>query len=216
MDAQTILSTARSGSVPSDWNVWPLRVDVVRRGLLGWVGAGLVGLVLFAGAAKATIPSNFEQGGFAIVVTLLLLGMLAVVGFGGFGVVIYDLWRLAHADEYLLVITPDDFVRATPGHIVHVPIENISFITLRGVRPPRFSGPSDAPSGAAGQRLPSSIRISPLAPVRQPRSSPSLAFVDTRDDAEVVVATDDSFESMYVLEQVLSDRVAAKERRRLA
>jgi hypothetical protein len=215
MDAQQIISTVRSGQVPSTWNVWPLNVTRVRHGLLGWAGTALIGFVLLVPAALATIPSNFESGTGRAVFTVLLLGLLGMLAFGGLGILLFDIWRLLHADDYYIVMTPDDFVKITPRKIVHVPMENVRHVTLRGRRGAQQQAAEDVATLGGSSRGPApsgSIAISPFFRSRQPRTSPSLAFMDSRDDSVVAVARDDSFEDLGVMEQILSDHAARKQR----
>ncbi|HET9980769.1 MAG TPA: hypothetical protein VFQ32_10010, partial [Ktedonobacterales bacterium] len=47
---------------------------------------------------------------------------------------------------------------------------------------------------------------------REPKRAPTLAFLDTRTNTEVVVATDDSFDDIPTLEQVISYLVDARKR----
>jgi hypothetical protein len=218
MDAQQIMSTVRSGQVPVGWNIWPLNVERVRKGLLSWFGIALLGFVLFIPAALATIPANFEHGAGGAFVTLLLLAVLATLAFGGLSIVLYDIWRLRHADEFYIVMTPDDFVETAPRRTVHVPMEYVKYVTLRGARASQQEAVQDVASvrGRAGSGSVGTISITPYMRPRQPRTSPSLAFVDARDDSVVKVASDDSFENLFVLEQVLSDLSSRKQRSRPA
>jgi hypothetical protein len=212
MDAQAILSTVRSGDIPHDWNVWPLRVERVRRGLFGWLAMGAFGFLLLIPAIIVTVPANFRGSVFGTIVTLLLLAMLAAIAFGGVGVAIYDIWRIQHADEFYIIMTPDAFLKVTPSEMVLVPMDNVQYVTLRGVRTNQQQSSSDLRTLGSG----GGIRIAPYIRPRQPRTSPTLAFVDSRDERTVMVATDDSFESLYVLEQLLNDHVANKLRTRMA
>jgi hypothetical protein len=214
MDPQTIIETARSGNVPYQWNVWPLRRDRVRRSLLGWAALSLVGFALLIPAAISTIPSNFETSAFRADVTLLVLLIFAALAVGGLVFAVLDGLRLARADQYLLIMTPDDFVKVTPRGVIHVPMEHIAHVTLRGVKTPQERFAEERGGSNLVDRL--SRMVGPGSARREPRSAPSLAFIDTRTNSEVVVATDNSFEDLIVLEQILSGHVFAKERRHLA
>ena len=215
MDAEAMLATARSDQVPSAWNVWPLNRDRVKRSVLGWAAVGLFGLILLVGAVAATVPVNFERGTLAVIVTSLLLLILATMAFGGLGIAVYDLWRLLHADEFWLVITPDDYLMAQPGKLTHVPMESIGYITLRGVKSPQMREME-----RNRQNMEHSNTITRMSnifiPRRQPASAPSLAFVDLRNEGQVVVGTDNSFDDLYVIEDVLQFMVEAKHRSRPA
>src|SRR5262245_43642687 len=112
MDTQLLLSTARSGNVPDTWFVWTLRRDYVLRSVAKWAVAGVIFLFLLIVVFLATFPENFQLGGFSFVATSLLLLVLAAVAFGGLGIAVYDAWRVAHASDFLLVITPEDYLKA--------------------------------------------------------------------------------------------------------
>ena len=45
-----------------------------------------------------------------------------------------DINRLRLAGRYLLVMTPDDFLKRTPGGVTHVPMEHVTDLRLVGVR----------------------------------------------------------------------------------
>jgi hypothetical protein len=204
---QMILATARSGSLPQGWFVWHLRRDWVLRAALGWALTALFGFVLFVPIALATVPSNFQRSAALAVFTAVLLIVLGAVGFGGLGLMIGDLVRVARADQYLLVMTPTDYVKQVPGRLTHVPMSAVAYVTLKGVR--RGGGGPAAQSqtpvppppgfmGGMGGRLSfgSGYR-------REMRRPPSLAFLDLRTQREVIVSTDDAFDALPVLEEVL-------------
>ena len=212
MDAQAILSTVRSGDVPADWNVWPLRVDRVRRGMYGWLGRAAFGFLLLIPATIITVPANFKGNVVGEFLTLLMLVILAALAFGVLESPSTMSGVFSMPSEYYIIMTPDDFLKSTPHAIVHVPMENVQLVTLRGVRTnAQQSGQELRTLGAGG-----GIRISPFIRQRQPKTAPTLAFVDGRDERTVLIATDDSFESLYVLEQMLNDYVANKQRTRMA
>ncbi len=214
MDTQAILEKARSTDVPDSWNVWPLRVERVRRSALGWSICAVVGVALLVPAALATIPYDFTHGvGLSLFATVLLT-LIGAVAFGSAGIAVYDIWRLIHANEYLMVITPDDYLRVGPGNKqMHVPIEDIAHVTMRGVK---VNAPYDAMREADFANMSAMKRITRVAgnfySPREPKRAPVLAFMDTRNDTEVVVATDNSFDDIATLEQVISYLVDAKKR----
>ena len=210
MEADAILQRARSGDVPSNWTVWPLRRNVVRRSALGWSFAGVFGLIVFAVAASQMIPGNFTHGGGAIAISGLVLILLAIMGIGRAGLAVYDFWRIAHADQYLLVVTPDDYLKVEPNKITHVPMENVAYVTLRGVKIQRPQGQYREPGGP--QALTSMTRMVGIG--RQPKQAPTLGFIDTRTDKEVVVCTDNSFDEMLAIEEVLAVQSDNKSRTR--
>lgn len=207
MDAQTVLEVARSkAQLPSGWYVWQLRRDVVRRAALGWVAAAIVGFALFIPALVLTVPGNYALGVAASIFTTLLLGLLAAIAFGGGSIAVYDIWRLLHASDFVLIMTPEDYVKATPRKTTHVPMEFVTNITLRGVRVPLAESPQVMARG-----MPAAT-VGRMFGTRQPRQPPSLAFEDMRTHREVVVATDDSFDALVALDEVLNLMVDARSR----
>lgn len=214
MDAQTIMETARSGKVPDTWNVWPLRVERVRRSALGWSLCALAGFIILIPVVISTIPYNFTHGTALAIFAIVILMLVGAVAFGSLGVAIYDLWRLIHASEYLLVITPEDYLRLGPGNKqTHVPIEDIAYVTMKGVKVNDSYAEARA---ASASNMSAMKRISHVAgnfySPREPKRAPTLAFLDTRTNTEVVVATDDSFDDIPTLEQVISYLVDARKR----
>jgi hypothetical protein len=192
--------------------VWPLRRERVLRSVLGWAAIGVIGCVLLALVASQTVPGNFQHGAWGIVLTSVLLIALILMGFGGIGFAGYDLWRLAHANDFLLVMTPDDYVKAEPGKITHVPMADVAYVTLRGVPTPEERAPTTAEIIGSMQRGGRLTRfMGDLTYRRQPRQAPSLAFLDRRTNREVVVSTDNFFDELLALEQILSMHARAKE-----
>ena len=214
MDAQTILDTARSGKVPDTWNVWPLRVERVRRSALGWSLCALAGFIILIPVVISTIPYNFTHGTALAIFAIVILMLVGGVAFGSLGIATYDIWRLIHASEYLLVITPEDYLRVGPGSRQrHVPIADIAYVTMKGVK---VNDPYAAARAADPSNMSALKRISHVAgnfySPREPKRAPTLAFLDTRTNTEVVVATDDSFDDIATLEQVISYLVDARKR----
>jgi hypothetical protein len=206
-DAQAVLALARSGSAPHDWYVWPLRRDRVQRAALGWGGITLFGFFLFVPLVLATVPSNFEHGTGLIVATLVLLALVGGVAFGGASLLVADVGRLARLDAHTLVITPEYFLKAEPGRTTFVPMSAVAYVTLKGVK---VAGtPQDRAAEAATARAgpPGGMAGTGWRPIgfrREPTRAPSLAFLDVRTNAEVIVATDDTYEELTVLTEVLN------------
>jgi hypothetical protein len=215
-DVQSIIARARSGDVPSSWNVWPLRRGRIARGMPGWAFIALAGLILFVFALFIMIPENFQQGTWVAALSLVLLSLFAIMGFGGGAILWADLRRVTLWGHYLLIMTPDEFVKVEPRRITHVPMDQITDVTLKGVRIPQQE--PEAHDGGFG-----AIGISQFTRFfggfimgRRPKGAPSLAFRDKRTKRVVVVAKDDSFDDLVALEQVLQIHVGAKQRRRPA
>lgn len=217
MDAQGILEKARSSDVPDSWNVWPLHTERVRRSSLGWGAVAIASFILLAFVVSATVPYDFTHGTGRAVFAAVLLTLVGSVAFGSMGIAVYDIWRLLHAGEFLLVITPDDYLRVEPGNKqTHVPIEDIANVTMRGVK---VNMPQEAMRDADFSNLTPMKRLSRVAgnfyTPREPKRAPVLAFVDTRTNTEIVVARDNSFDDLATLEQVISYLVDAKKRSRV-
>lgn len=217
MDAEIILEKARSNAVPDSWNVWPLHVERVRRSAIWWGICAVVGFALLVPVVIATIPYDFVHGTALSIFATLLLILVGTVAFGSLTIAVYDIWRLLHAGEYLLVITPDDYLKVTPGNKqTHVPIEDVAHVTMRGVK---VNAHHDAMREADFSNMTAMKRITRVAgnfyTPREPKRAPVLAFMDTRTNTEVVVATDNSFDDIATLEQVMSYLVDAKKRSRV-
>jgi hypothetical protein len=213
MDAQMIVATARSGEAPGTWMVWPLRRDFIRNSILRWLAVTVVGFLLFIPAIISTVPGVFSLRGFSFVLTGIILLALGALAFGALGITLYDTWRLLHANDYWLVITPDEYIRSTSrGKIIHVPLESIDSITLKGVRVSLDS--AETPFDGTGAGVNPLLRVpTRLSNYRKRRATPSsLAFLDTRTGQEVIVATDAAFDELVGIEYVLSMQVDLKQR----
>ena len=209
-EARQIIQTATSQPAPAGWYVWPLRRDRVGRSALGWAAASLFSFALLIPVAIDTVPGNFRAGGGLAVFTALILAILGVVAFGSLSLLWTDLSRYMQADRYLLVMTPTDFLKVEPRRIIHVPMDAVAHVTLKGVDlsglPPDEQArlrasppPTPRSSGPAWSQWSLGLRVR-----REPRRAPSLAFFDTRAQREVIVSNDDSFDALSTLERVLS------------
>lgn len=214
MDTETILATARSGHAPSEWTIWPLRRDKVLKSGLQFLALGLLGTAILIPVALATIPDDFSQDSVRFVVVGVVLLLLATMAFGGLGIATYDFYRVANASRYLLVLTPDDFVLQTARRTVHVPMEDVQYLTLKGSKVTQ-RGPDPSATVAGMSSMTGIGRIFGLAGIgRKPREAPSLAFIDKRTGREVLVSRDNSFDELDALDEVLGMYVFNKERTR--
>lgn len=202
MDPQQILATVRSGSCPASWSVWRLQRDFVARGAVEWAVGSVIGFGLLVPIFLTTVPANF-QNGVGAVFTSILLTVFGALAFGSLALLVSDLRRLARADQYLIVLTPGDYLKLEPGRTTHVPMQHIGFVTLKGVKAPEQPGRADAQSQGGIMRPWFGGR--PMRR-REPRRPPSLAFVDLRTNRTVVVSTDDSFGELSALEYALAAR----------
>ncbi len=221
MDAETVLATARSGVMPDHWHAWPLRKDFVLRSAIKWTVAGLLLLAFFAFIVYSTVPYNFQYGGTgAVIFSVVIIAVSGTAAFGSLGIALYDLWRIVNAERYLLVMTPEDYVKAEPRKITHVPMDAVAYVTLRGVKSPEMRAYEEAAAGRESRDIFQSRSLDRVTRTiggatqrRQRAQTPTLAFLDTRNNKEVIVATDASFDELPALEYVLKLELYENERR---
>jgi hypothetical protein len=218
MDAQEIVSIAKSGNIPTSWNVWPLRRDELIRASLTWLLFGVVGTGLLAIVMYFTIPDNFTQGPTKIALSLAMYLVLGTMGLGGLYLFFGHVGRYLRAGDYILIMTPDDFVKAVPGNtIIAVPMSDIGGILLRGVR--RVEQSAQGPGGAfsemglrrVGGMLGTGAAFFGFGR-HERRQQPRLSFIDQRTAKVVIVAEDNAFDDLGALDEVLRTYVHAKER----
>jgi len=220
MEAAEILERTRTGEeTPAGWIVLPLLTRKVAMAVVGWafgiiIGFGLLGLI-----GSIVIPYNYEQGVFAGCFTTFLLGITLFIGVGSLWALIADIRRLRQADKYLIVITPEDFVKQQGDKIVHVPLTYVRHVTARGVPPPDRSVNRNALSEIprAGENMagfmfgraffPSGMRQRR----KRMRTPTTLAFLDARTDNEVVIATDNSYGDTFEIAAYLKQYAAKQQ-----
>jgi len=211
VDLNAMQYRAREDVVPAGWYVWPLRRGSVLFSALKWGALALIGFGLFIPALVAMVPSNFDGDAVKGVLSSAILVILGAVAFGASGVALHDLWRALRANDYLLVMTPDHYVKFTPGGAIHVPMSEIAYVTMRGVRLPEPAADAPQPdiwnsmSAVNGMFFRGGATIDNLMRRNYRRAPASLAFLDLRHRREVIVATDDAFDALPILEQVLRD-----------
>ena len=218
MEAAEILERAKTGEeTPQGWLVLPLLTRKVATGAVGWALGMIVGFGLFAIIASIVIPYNYEQGVFSGCFTTFLLGMTLFIGVGSLWALVSDIRRLRRADQYMIVITPDDFVKQEGDKIVHVPLMYVRHVTARGARPPDRTAGRDAMAEVprAGENMvgfmfgraffPSGMRQRR----KRMRTPTTLAFVDSRTDEEVVIATDSSYGDTFEIAAFLKQYAAS-------
>jgi hypothetical protein len=210
MEPQEIVATAESGSYPANWHVWTLRRGLVFREVAWQTFISIFGFILLGYGLYATIPDNFTQGAWKIGLTISLLLLFAVMAFGGLALMTGDINRLRLAGRFLLVMTPDDFLKRTPSGVIHVPMEHVTDLRLVGVKT-RTQEDFDHPGSALQRMRPMSL-LNGVSLTRTPRIQPKLTFVDDRTDKLVVVGQDHAFEDLGALEYILRIYVGDKER----
>ena len=218
METESILERVRGGLAPSEWNVWPLRRAYVRTSAFKWGMLSIVGFAIFIPVSAIAIPADFVgQSQLVQMLALLMLLLLAALAFGSLGIVGHDLWRLARAKDFWLVITPETFIKAEPRRVTATPLEHVANLTLKGVRIPDEDGNADTSASMSqfiiGGRLVQFANRAGIPGVthRRERGNASLAFRDARDNKVITVCTDDSFDHMGAIYEILRDRAAARE-----
>ena len=218
MEAAEILEKARASGeeTPPGWLVLPLLRNKLVSGMFGWAVGALIGFGLFAFIASVTIPYNFQQGFFTGCFATVLMLMTLFIGGGSVWSLILDARRLRHIENYLIVITPDDFVKRENDNIVHVPLMYVRHVTARGVPPPDRSAPRNAMGEVpgAGENVAGFIFGRAFFPSGQKmrrkrmRTPTTLAFLDSRTDSEVIVATDTSYGDTFAIAAYLKQYAA--------
>lgn len=218
MEAAEILERARADEEsPPGWLVLPLQKRRVATSIAGWAAGILIGFGLFAFIASATIPYNYQHGFVSGCFSTILLGFSLFIGIGSLWALVSDARRLQRAERYLIVITPDEFVKQEGSTIVHVPLTYVRHVTARGAPPPERLAPGrnnlrDIPS--AGEHLGGFIFGRALFPQgfrqrrKRMRTPTTLAFLDSRQNVEVVVATDNSYGDTFEIAAYLKQYAA--------
>ena len=217
MDSSEILMQARSGpDAPHGWIVLPLLRSKLLTGMFGWVFGILLGLGLFVALAFIVIPYNYEHGTFAAVFSTILLGLLLFIGLGSLWSLLADIRRLRQLDKHVIIITPDEFVKQEGDKVIHVPLMCVRNVTARGVAPPdhasssangrldRFDAMPSAGENVMGVFAGRGFTPSGMQWRRKRMRTPtSLAFIDSRDDSEVTVVTDEAYGDPFTIAALL-------------
>ncbi len=215
MQAEEILAQVKTGAGKQGWVVFPLLRDKVLWAIAGWIFGILIGLLLLAVIVPVVVPYNYERSVFSIIFTSLLLGVLVAVVIGSAVLLVIDIRRLLHANEHMIVITYEDFVKQEGEKIVQVPLSHVRHVTPRGRSPleqsaikteneQRKSAGGNMFGFLLGRGVPSSRTRR-----RRMRAPTSLAFLDARDDTEVIVVSDEYFGDPFVIANVLKDYTAS-------
>ncbi len=220
MNAKEILVQARANVKESDdWAVFPLLRRQVIGGLAGWIFGVLLGSGLLAIAVPAIIPYNYERGVASIIFATLLLAAIAFIAIGSVVLLIVDIYRLIHADEHMIVITNENFVKQEGKKIIHVPLANVRHVTPRGRAPidrsteteqvdvKQIPGIGESTMGFLfGRGMTSSGMRWRRKGMRTPTS---LAFIDARTNTEVTVVNDQTYGDPFIIAAVLKKYIAS-------
>jgi hypothetical protein len=210
MEAADILARAKSGEeIPQGWVVFPILRTKLATGIFGWFLGIIIGFGLFAFMASDVIPYNYQRGFLAAAFTTLFLGIFLFIALGSIWCLIVDVRRLRAADTHIIVITPDEFVKQAGTKIIHVPLMYVRYVTIRGRSrssdriPSKESVMNEIPN--AGDNISGFLFGRGIVPSgfrtwrKRMRTPTSLAFLDTRDDSEVIVLTDDAYGDPYLI-----------------
>ena len=218
MEPSEILVQVRTSSeTPKGWIVLPLVRNNVLLSIAGWILGIVLGLGLFAAMAFSVIPHNYMYGILPAVITTLFLGLFLFVGLGSIWALIADVIRLIQADQHLIVITPDAFVKQEGEKVIHVPLMYVRHVTARGAPPPDRSTKSidNRPTPNLGENVMSLFAGRAMTSSgmrwrrRRMRTPTSLAFVDSRTDHEVIVVNDKSHGDPFMIAALLKQYAAS-------
>lgn len=217
MEAKEIVTIAKTSSEPpAGWIVLPLSRQRMMPGIVGWTFGIIMGLGLFAMAAEIVIPVNYEQGLAATIFTTFLLSVLLFIGLGSVWSLVHDIRRYLLSEQHIIVITPDEFVKQEGKKIISVPLANVSQVTARGTPPPdRTPGKQSEVRQIPGLRervtglFAGPVAVGEGARRRRRRLPTSLAFVDTRTNDEVIVATDGAYGDPFMIAALLKQHASA-------
>lgn len=206
---QILAQTSSQEGVPQDWLVFSLIRSKVFFGILGWIFGTLAGGLLFIFMAPIMIPHNYLNGIASAIITTLILLIVLFICLGSLWSLIVDALRLSHADKHVIILTPDDFVKQEGKKIIHVPMDEVKHVTVRGPAPVDRSLESarqDAQVGGAAENIASlfvgrRVAESPRRGVKKKRmrTPVSLAFIDGRTETEVRVLADSSYGDPYYI-----------------
>ncbi|MDQ2907673.1 MAG: hypothetical protein M3Y81_29545 [Chloroflexota bacterium] len=217
MEATEILTQAKAEEgAPGDWIILPLQRRKVVLGIVGWIFGIILGAGLLALLGPIIIPYNYLQGAFQAVLSTILLGVLFFIALGSAWALYIDVRRLRQRDQHVIVITTEDFVKQEGQKILHVPLANVRYVTARGRPKPDRTAPKENPLGhmTVGENVTGFIFGRAFTPSgmkqkrKNMRTPASLAFIDTRNDREVVVVSDTAYGDPFMIAAFLKKYAA--------
>ncbi len=222
MEAEEILTRAKnSAEIPEGWVVLPLLRRKVLFGLLEWIIGIVMGLGLFVLVASIVIPYNYQHGPGPAIFSTIFLALFLFIFLGSIYLLITDIRRLRNAERHIIVLTPQDFVKQEGEKVIQVPLTHVRYVTARGRPKPdqttsTESNVREVPSASEnmlgfvfGRGLTTAGRRWKRNRMRTPTS---LAFLDTRNDEEVIVVNDTSYGDPFMIAAVLKQYAASVQR----
>ena len=223
MQAEEILSRAKTADDADNWAVFPLLRSKIIQAIIGWIFGILIGGAILAFMLPIVVPYNYQHGAFSIILTSLFLGMLLFIAIGSACLLIIDIRRLLQADRHIIVITHEDFIKQEGQKIIHVPLSAVRHVTPRGRAPlDRTPPPSSSETlnemprpgqGILGLFLGRNLAASATGASqrrKRMRTPTSLAFIDTRTETEVTVVNDNAYGDPFAISAVLKEYAATK------
>jgi len=219
MQAEEILAQVKTTGGKSGWVIFPLLRNKVMWAIIGWALGILMGVLLLAIIIPIVIPYNYERGVAPIIFTTLLLGVLVALVVGSLVLMVVDLRRLLNINNHLIVITSEDFVKQEGDKIIQVPLTHVRYVTPRGRSPKEQAAATmedERIPPVGGSAFGSLLGLgrggsSSTTRRKRVRTPTSLAFLDVRDDTEVVVVSDDSFGDPFTIATLLKEYAASVE-----
>lgn len=216
MQAEEILTQVKTGTGKQGWVVFPLLREKLMWAIAGWTFGIFIGLLLLTILVPVVVPYNYERGILSILLTSSLLGVLAAVVIGSAVLLIVDIRRLLQAKEHMIVITYEDFVKQEGSKIIQVPLSHVRHVTPRGRSPLEQNAikrEDEMERSVGGENVFSSLFRSKGSSVRirrrRMRAPTSLAFLDARNDTEVIVVSDDTFGDPFAIANTLKEYVTS-------
>jgi hypothetical protein len=194
---------------PYNWLVFPLIRQRLMMDMLGWMTSAVVGGLFFAFLAPIMIPQNYQASIGSAIISTLILSMVLFICLGSMWTLITDIWRLRNYKQHVIILTPDEFVKQEGKKTIHVPLECVKYVTARGA--PRVdrsleTAREDGKPGNAAESISSLVVGRRVAESgrrglgrKRMRTPTTLAFIDSRTDREVVVATDKTYGDPYYI-----------------
>jgi hypothetical protein len=222
MDADEILTRARAESErPGSWVVFPLLRNKLIGSILYWIFGVLFGAGLLALIVPIVIPFNYTHGLAPAIVSTILLVVLLFMTIGSLVLLVLDARRLAQRRNHIIVVTTTDFVKQEGQKVVQVPLQAIKHVTPRGRAPVDRTPPTDegvrrvpgmgenVMTMFMGRGLTQAVSRPKGTRRKRMRTPTSLAFLDTRDDSEVLVVNDTAYGDPFYIAAVLKERAAS-------
>ncbi len=218
MQAEEILAQVKTGGGKNGWMVFPLLHSKLVWAIVGWALGICMGVLLLSIIVPIVVPYNYGRGTAAIIFTTLLLGVLVALVVGSLVLLVTDVRRLLNINDHVIVITYEDFVKQEGNKVISVPLTHVRYVTPRGRSPKEQQAATTEDEqgqsmnrNAFGSLLGRGSLFAANSRRRRGRTPTSLAFLDARDNTEVVVVSDDSFGDPFTIAAILKEYASSVE-----